>query len=322
MPRFEQLGLPAPGGGRGDLVAEAVELLKQRQLGAYLDLLPPHQDPHILRPAVEAVTAGALTQQPGQLGDLRVLAGPARGVQRRGPPVGRHLPDCGAHAFVEAEPDRIGHRPARPRIQFRQMVDHVVAGTGAVDGDQQILAPLRRDGGDRGVDDRDVIDGRVGAGVALARNHRQQLAGVVAERQQRVKAIPALEVPCRAFLVAVRVDQRGVDADHDHVAEIPVAGARRRDRTVARLDQLPHPPANLVAHQRDPGQTRVVDLVERPPQCRCGDDRPEQPGLIAQHRRPGQVLRTTSDRDRYVADHRAPVVGHLRPRQRPRQAAG
>ena len=33
MPRFEQLGLPAPGGGRGDLVAEAVELLKQRQLG-------------------------------------------------------------------------------------------------------------------------------------------------------------------------------------------------------------------------------------------------------------------------------------------------
>ena len=80
---------------------------------------------------------------------------------------------------------------------------------------------------------------------------------------------PLADVDRRAFLVAVRVDQRGVDADHDHVAEIPVAGARRRDRTVARLDQLPHPPANLVTHQRDPGQTRVVDL-ERPPQCRCG----------------------------------------------------
>ena len=33
---------------------------------------------------------------------------------------------------------RLQHdRPARPRIQFRQMVDQVVAGTGAVDGDQQ-----------------------------------------------------------------------------------------------------------------------------------------------------------------------------------------
>jgi hypothetical protein len=70
---------------------------------------------------------------------------------------------------------------------------------------------------------------------------------------------------------------------------------------------------------------RWMLLVGKParPHWRRPHEVPDRSGVQApQHRRPGQVLRATSDRDRYVADHRAPDVGHLRPRQRPRQAAG
>jgi hypothetical protein len=44
------------------LVAVAVELFEQRQLGAGLDLLAPHEDPHPARPGVEPVAAGAVAQ--------------------------------------------------------------------------------------------------------------------------------------------------------------------------------------------------------------------------------------------------------------------
>jgi hypothetical protein len=92
-----------------------------------LDLFPPHQDAHVGRPAVEPVAVGALAQQPGQLGQLRVVAGLAGRIQRRLPSSGGHLPDRDPGPLVEVEPDRVGHRPVRVGVQFPQVLDHGVA---------------------------------------------------------------------------------------------------------------------------------------------------------------------------------------------------
>ena len=107
--------------------------------------------------------------------------------------------------------------------------------------------------------------------------------------------VAALEVAGRALLVAVAVAQGGIDADHDQLTEVSVAGARRRDPPVAGLDQLPHPFTDLVARQHDPRQRRIVDLVQRSPHRRDRRHLPEHPALVAQHRGPGQVLRATGD---------------------------
>jgi hypothetical protein len=61
--------------------------------------------------------------------------------------------------LIQVEPDRVGNRPARTSVEFGQVLDHGVTRSRAVDGDQQILTPLREDRGDRGVDDRDVVGG-------------------------------------------------------------------------------------------------------------------------------------------------------------------
>jgi len=118
-----------------ELVAVAVDLLEQGQLRPALNLLPPHQDAHVGRPAVEPVAVGTLAQQPGQLGHLRVIAGLAGRIQRRLPPGGGHLPDRDPGPLVEAEPDRVGHRPARAGVQFPQVLDHGVAAARPIDGD-------------------------------------------------------------------------------------------------------------------------------------------------------------------------------------------
>ena len=80
MPRLDPLDLAARGGGGQRLVPVAIGLLEQRQLCAGLDLLPPHQNPHPGRPRLQPVTTAAVAQQPGDVGDLRVLARLAGGV--------------------------------------------------------------------------------------------------------------------------------------------------------------------------------------------------------------------------------------------------
>src|SRR5271166_1483957 len=76
---------------------------------------------------------------------------------------------------------------------------------------------------------------------------------VVAPRHQRMKPPAALEVARRVLFVAVRVDQRRVDADHDGAAEVAVAGGRGRDRTMPGRDRLPHLRPDPVAHHGDRG---------------------------------------------------------------------
>ena len=71
-----------------------------------------------------------------------------------------------------------------------------------------------------------------------------------------LKPVATLEIPRSVLLVAVRLDQRGVNADHHHRTQVPITGPQRRDRATASLDQLPHPLPDPVAHQRDPGHAR------------------------------------------------------------------
>ena len=96
---------PVPAGRGGDhLVAVAVELFKQRQLGAGFDLLPPHRI-HMAggQPSRRSPSAlwrsSPVSRRPVRPG------GRAGGVQRR-PTGGRHLPDRGVGTGVEVEPDQ------------------------------------------------------------------------------------------------------------------------------------------------------------------------------------------------------------------------
>lgn len=93
-----------------------------------------------------------------------------------------------------------------------------------------------------------------------------------------------LEIPNSVLLVGMRLHQRGVDADHDLLTEVPVTGARGWDGAVATsMSQL---------------DTRSRALFRAAPESA----------------RPGIDLAS----DRHIAQPRAPVVQDLRPRQRSR----
>ena len=64
----------------------------------------------------------------------------------------------------------------------------------------------------------------------------------------------ALERAPGLLLVTVRHDDRGVQADHGHAAQIPPGHLRRRNATVPRPDQRPYVTAGLRPGLADPGQ--------------------------------------------------------------------
>ena len=81
-----------------------------------------------------------MAEQAGQFGDVGVLAGLAVGVQGRFPAAGGEPGDRPAGAVVEVEPDRVVDPVAAAGVQRGDVVDDLVAGPGAVDGDQQVPA--------------------------------------------------------------------------------------------------------------------------------------------------------------------------------------
>ncbi|MGH3688028.1 MAG: hypothetical protein ACRDSM_23900 [Pseudonocardiaceae bacterium] len=83
----------------------------------------------------EAVTAGAVAQQPGELGDLRVLTGVTSGVERGGPGGGGQRAEHGADPVVEVEPDRVAHLVTGSIVEFADVADRGVGGPGPVTGD-------------------------------------------------------------------------------------------------------------------------------------------------------------------------------------------
>ena len=90
------------------------------------------------------------------------------------------------------------------------------------------------------------------------------------------------------------------------------------------LDQPPHVPADLRSGGRDPVPLVRADLVQRPPQRRVRGDRPEQLGLIPQHRQVRHHPAPVGDQHRGVGQYPAAVVHRGEPAaaQRPGQRPG
>ena len=104
----------------------------------------------------EAVPAGGVAQQPGELGDLRVRPRRAVGVQGRAPCcLGQVRQDGADPLSSRARPSSAPG--ARAGVQRGDVIDQGVGGPGAVAGDQHLAAVLRGDLRDRGVHDGEVV---------------------------------------------------------------------------------------------------------------------------------------------------------------------
>ena len=107
MPGFQERQLSDPGVGGEGLVAPAVGLLEQRQLGAGVRPFPADDDPHPGRPAAQV-------EQAGDLGDVGAVADLAVGVDRRRPRPLRHVVMALVNAvFLVGKPTEYSNR--RPR---------------------------------------------------------------------------------------------------------------------------------------------------------------------------------------------------------------
>ena len=122
-------------------------------------------------------------------------------------PVGLgQLADRGAGAVVEVEPDRVVHPPPGCGVQRGDVADQVQGGARAVAGDQQVAPVPGRELRDRLVEDLDVVDGGVGAGVARAQPKRQRLA--VGSGQGAVSGFHLVRFPDPSSEPAVPVSEQ------------------------------------------------------------------------------------------------------------------
>ncbi len=137
-------------------------------------------------------------------------------------------------------------------------------------------------------------------------------------------AVAALERAPGLLLVAVRDHDRGVQADHDDLAQVPPGRPGRRDAAVPGRDQVPDVAAGPGPCPADPGQRRRAASGQGPPRRRVRGDRAEQLFLVAQGADLADRRRAVRDRDRQVSEHPAPVMQRREPApgQRPRQPAG
>ena len=166
--------------------------------------------------------------------------------------------------------------------------------------------------GERGVEDGDVVGGGVAARVPAPQRRGEELAGVVAERQHRVVAERLLERRRRLLLLAVTDHDRGVQVDHQP-GQLPPGRPRRRERLAGELGALrPDDLPGRGPSPRDRAQLRGVEAVEQPPARRVRRHRPEQRGLIGQHRDVGDRRRAIGDRDRHVDQHPTRIVARPR----------
>ena len=108
-------------------------------------------------------------------------------------------------------------------------VQQLVGGAGAVGADQQLPAVGGGDLGDRVGEHLDVVGGGVRPGVPGAQHRGQELAGVVAPHPERVEPEGPLERGRGVLLLGVRDHDRGVDVEHDRVAEVGAGDPAGRD---------------------------------------------------------------------------------------------
>ncbi len=195
---------------------------------------------------------------------------------------------------VMGKPDRVLHASAPDLVLFGQPVHQVVGGTGAIGTHQQLLAIPSGDLGDRLTQDLDVVGGGVGAGVPGPQLDREHLGGVVTPHPERVEAERLLERDVSLFLLTVCGDQRGVDVEHDHIAEVGVGDLRGRHPAgkIRKLD--PDVAADLRPRPGHPFHRGRGQLVQSTPHRRRRCHRSQHARLVPQHVDIGDRLTTSA----------------------------
>ena len=214
-----------------------------------------------------------------------------------------------------------GDRPAdREAAAHRRVAEAAEVGeelpgaAGGVGPDQDRGAVPMRIGDLRqgGVEHGDVVGGGVAARVPAPQRRGEELAGVVAERQHRVIPERLLERRRRLLLLAVTDHDRGVQVDHQP-GQLAAGRRRWRERLAGELGALrPHHLTRRGPGPRDRTEPAGVESVEQPPARRVRRHRPEQRGLIGQHRDIGDRRGAVGDRDRHVDQHPARIVARPR----------
>jgi hypothetical protein len=265
---------------------------------------PADQDPHPYGPA----SVGEAGKQPGQLrdrGDRQAgvvdRAGLTGRVDRDRP---RRTGQQGDRVFDlvgDGEPDRERHLQTLLVAEAAEVVQPLLGGAGAVAADQDRMpVPLLvGDLAERLVGDLDVVGGGVGAGVPRPQHAGQGFVGVVQPGQQRVIAEPVLERGRGLLLLRVAGHQAGVQVDHQTGHGGPSAG-QRRDRSARLRAEQPGPFPRLRPGPFQRSQAGVVDRVQHPPRGRRRGDRPEQAGLVTQHRQIRDGLTAVGQQHREV----------------------
>jgi hypothetical protein len=183
--RVEVGELPERGVGGERGVAPPITLLERVQLCSRVRALAAHDHPCPGRIPGQT-TSG---QDAGDLGQAGAVAVAAVGVDRIGP----HRLRDGS----DRDPFPLGDRPADRELAVHRGVtettdvgEELLRAAGAISPDQDRGAvPVHvRKLGEGGVQDGDVVGGGIATRVALPQLSGEELAGVVAERQQPVIA--------------------------------------------------------------------------------------------------------------------------------------
>ena len=180
----------------------------QAQLDTPVGALAAGEDPHARRPAGELVCARALAQQPGQLGDVRlltpaplmptpaVLAGVLGATLPHRPAViDRDLPGALGHptdrravTSPQIPTHRAGQLTPGPGGELIQAGDQPMTAPSTIARHHQLAPRLRWQRRDRVPPHPEVIDHRVRARTAAAHHPGQRLARVVTLGQQGMMA--------------------------------------------------------------------------------------------------------------------------------------
>jgi hypothetical protein len=149
-------------------------VIGEAQLRAGVRAFAAHDHARPVRPAAQIELVGDLDDVPVR---------PRRSVlvDRANPVLIGDLQDRGADGLGQVIADRVADPSVAAPVQ------QLVAGSRGVDAQQDldVLDVLGRDLLQRGLGDRDLVDGGVGAGVAGPQHPGQRLAGLIAIGQQR-----------------------------------------------------------------------------------------------------------------------------------------
>jgi hypothetical protein len=140
-----------------------------------------------------------------------------------------------------------------------------------------------------------VVGGRVGAGIAGTQDPGERLASRGLEAEQRVEAVAALVGACRALLLRVRRDERGVDVE---------------DHPPGRLPETPGAGAGGGAGVSHACEHALVEALQAAVGGGVRGHRPEEHLLVAQGAQIGEAVAAVGEHHGEVAHHAAGLMAH------------